>query len=168
MTLMQECGALAVFAERLQRSFHAFRGLNFQHLDLDQVDALIHDLQQDMVLMYLLILFNANKRNALFDRQLMVIGITGPSCSTVSILECLIQLNVLPGFLIKRLLLLFYDAIDRSVLADEADELLYCKTFKPYYDTVQLDSQDPYYLQKKKFVQKREAIHNKYLHKPNN
>ncbi|KAE9293719.1 hypothetical protein PF008_g24726 [Phytophthora fragariae] len=188
--LLQECGALSVFAERLQRSIHAFRGLNFQHLDLDQVDGLITDLQQDMVLVYLLIVFNAHKKNAVFDRQLMVIGIMGPSYSLVSILDCLSQLNVLPGFPIKRLLLLFYEwfsavmgdfdelnalkrlrreqsDIDPSILKDDADGVLHCKTFKPYYDMIQLDTQDPYYLQKKKFVEKREAIHNKYLHKAN-
>ncbi|KAG7398574.1 Striatin-interacting protein 2 [Phytophthora boehmeriae] len=188
--LLQECGALTVFTDRLQRSIHAFRGLNFQHLDLDQVDALINDLQQDMVLVYLLILFNAHKKNAVFDRQLMVIGIMGPSYSLVSILDCLSQLNVLPGFPIKRLLLLFHEwfsavmgdfgdltalkrlrrersDIDPSILKDDAEGVLHCKTFKPYYDTVQLDSQDPYYLQKKKFAKKREAIHNKYLHKAN-
>ncbi|RLN52248.1 hypothetical protein BBJ29_003498 [Phytophthora kernoviae] len=188
--LLEECGALAVFTDRLQRSIHAFRGLNFQHLDLDQVDALINDLQQDMVLVYLLILFNAHKKNAVFDRQLMVIGIMGPSYSLVSILDCLSQLNVLPGFPIKRLLLLFHEwfsavmggfgdltalkrlrrersDIDKSILKDDAEGVLHCKTFKPYYDMVQLDSQDPYYLQKKKFAKKREAIHNKYLHKAN-
>ncbi|GMF16966.1 unnamed protein product [Phytophthora fragariaefolia] len=188
--LLQECGALSVFTERLQRSIHAFRGLNFQHLDLDQVDALITDLQQDMVLVYLLIVFNAHKKNAVFDRQLMMIGIMGPSYSLVSILDCLSQLNVLPGFPIKRLLLLFYEwfaavmgdfdelnalkrlrrecsDIDPSILKDDADGVLHCKTFKPYYDMIQLDTQDPYYLQKKKFAKKREAIHNKYLHKAN-
>ncbi|EGZ23968.1 hypothetical protein PHYSODRAFT_256591 [Phytophthora sojae] len=188
--LLQECGALSVFTERLQRSIHAFRGLNFQHLDLDQVDALITDLQQDMVLVYLLIVFNAHKKNAVFDRQLMMIGIMGPSYSLVSILDCLSQLNVLPGFPIKRLLLLFHEwfsavmgdfdelnalkrlrrersDIDPSILKDDAEGVLHCKTFKPYYDTIQLDSQDPYYLQKKKFAKKREAIHNKYLHKAN-
>ncbi|POM68443.1 Hypothetical protein PHPALM_15400 [Phytophthora palmivora] len=188
--LLQECGALSVFTERLQRSIHAFRGLNFQHLDLDQVDALINDLQQDMVLVYLLIVFNAHKKNAVFDRQLMMTGIMGPSYSLVSILDCLSQLNVLPGFPIKRLLLLFYEwfsaimgtfdelnalkrlrrersDIDPSILKDDADGVLHCKTFKPYYDTIQLDAQDPYYLQKKKFAKKREAIHNKYLHRAN-
>ncbi|KAF4131939.1 hypothetical protein GN958_ATG18972 [Phytophthora infestans] len=171
--LLQECGALTVFTERLQRSIHAFRGLNFQHLDLDQVDVLINDLQQDMVLVYLLIIFNAHKKNAVFDRQLMMIGIMGPSYSLVSILDCLSQLNVLPGFPIKRLLLLFYEwfsavlggfdelnalkrlrreqsDIDPSILKDDADGVLHCKTFKPYNDTIQLDPQDPYYLQKKK------------------
>ncbi|KAL3671872.1 hypothetical protein V7S43_002540 [Phytophthora oleae] len=188
--LLQECGALSVFTERLQRSIHAFRGLNFQHLDLDQVDALINDLQQDMVLVYLLIVFNAHKKNAVFDSQLMMIGIMGPSYSLVSILDCLSQLNVLPGFPIKRLLLLFHEwfsavmgdfdelnslkrlrrersDIDPSILKDDAEGVLHCKTFKPYYDTVQLDTQDPYYLQKKKFAKKREAIHNKYLHRAN-
>ncbi|KUF91453.1 Striatin-interacting protein 1 [Phytophthora nicotianae] len=188
--LLQECGALTVFTERLQRSIHAFRGLNFQHLDLDQVDSLINDLQQDMVLVYLLIVFNAHKKNAVFDRQLMMIGITGPSYSLVSILDCLSQLNVLPGFPIKRLLLLFYEwfsavmggfdelnalkrlrrersDIDPSILKDDAEGVLHCKTFKPYYDTIQLDPQDPYYLQKKKFAKKREVIHNKYLHRAN-
>ncbi|KAF1794664.1 Protein of unknown function DUF3402 [Phytophthora cactorum] len=188
--LLQECGALTVFSERLQRSIHAFRGLNFQHLDLDQVDALINDLQQDMVLVYLLIVFNAHKKNAVFDRQLMMIGIMGPSYSLVSILDCLSQLNVLPGFPIKRLLLLFYEwfsavmggfdelntlkrlrrersDVDPAILKDDAEGVLHCKTFKPYYDTIQLDAQDPYYLQKKKFAKKREAIHNKYLHRAN-
>uniref|UniRef100_H3GFG0 Far11/STRP N-terminal domain-containing protein n=1 Tax=Phytophthora ramorum TaxID=164328 RepID=H3GFG0_PHYRM len=188
--LLQESGALTVFTERLQCSIHAFRGLNFQHLDLDQVDTLINDLQQDMVLVYLMIVFNAHKKNAVFDRQLMMIGIMDPSYSLVSILDCVSQLNVLPGFPIKRLLLLFYEwfsavmgsfdelnalrqlrrersDIDQSILKDDAEGVLHCKTFKPYYDTIQLDTQDPYYLQKKKFAKKREAIHNKYLHKAN-
>ncbi|CAI5703528.1 unnamed protein product [Peronospora effusa] len=188
--LLQECGALSVFTDRLMRSIHAFRGLNFQHLDLDQVDALINDLQQDMVLVYMLIVFNSHKKNVVFDRQLMMIGIINPSYSLVSILDCVSQLNVLPGFPIKRLLLLFYEwfsavmgsfddlaalkrlrrersDIDPSILKDDAEGVLHCKTFKPYYDMIQLDPQDPYYLQKKKFAKKREAIHNKYLHKAN-
>ncbi|CEG41500.1 Uncharacterized conserved protein [Plasmopara halstedii] len=188
--LLQECGALTVFTDHLQRSIHAFRGLNFQHLDLDQVDALISDLQQDMVLVYLLIIFNTHKKNAVFDRQLMIIGIMGPSYALVSILDCLSQLNVLPGFPIKRLLLLFYEwfsaimgdfdelnalkrlrrersDIDLSILNDDAAGVLHCKTFKPYHDVIQLDPQDPYYPQKKKFAKKREIIHNKYLHKAN-
>ncbi|CAH0479342.1 unnamed protein product [Peronospora belbahrii] len=172
--LLQECGALSVFTERLQRSIHAFRGLNFQHLNMDQVDALINDLQQDMVLLYLLIVFNSHKKNVVFDRQLMMVGIMDPSYSLVSILDCLSQLNVLPGFPIKRLLLLFYEwfsavlgsfhdltalkrlrrarsDIDPSILKDDAEGVLHCKTFKPYYDTIQLDTQDPYYLQKRSF-----------------
>ncbi|CAI5741164.1 unnamed protein product [Peronospora destructor] len=188
--LLQECGALSVFTDRLQRSIHAFRGLNFQHLDLDQVDALINDLQQDMVLVYMLIVFNSHKKNVVFDRQLMMVGIMNPSYSLVSILDCVSQLNVLPGFPIKRLLLLFYEwfsavmgsfddlaalkrlrrersDIDPSILRDDVEGVLHCKTFKPYHDMIQLDAQDPYYLQKKKFAKKREAIHNKYLHKAN-
>ncbi|KAI9922650.1 hypothetical protein PsorP6_002355 [Peronosclerospora sorghi] len=188
--LLQECGALSVFTERLQRSIHAFRDLNFQHMDLDKVDELVNELQQDMVLVYLLIVFNSHKQNSVFDRQLMTIGIMKPSYSLVSILDCVSQLNVLPGFPIKRLLLLFYEwfaavvgnfdelnalkrlrrersDIDPSILKDDADGVLHCKTFKPYYDPIQLDSQDPYYLQKKKFAKKREVIHNKYLHKAN-
>lgn len=188
--LLMECGALTVFSDHLQRSVHAFRGLNFQHLDLDQVDALIGDLQRDMVLMYLLIVFNANKQNAVFDRQLMVIGICRPTYSLVTILDCLSQLNVLPGFPIKRLLLLFHEwfaaalggfdslvalkklcrarhVSDPSMLDDEVNGRLLCKTFKKtYHDTAVLESQDPYYLQKLKFVKVREAIHMKYLHTP--
>ncbi|CAI5714245.1 unnamed protein product [Hyaloperonospora brassicae] len=188
--LLQECGALSVFTERLQRSIHAFRGLNFQHLDLDQVDTLIKDLQDDMVLVYLLVVFNSHKRNAVFDRQLMMFAIMDPSSSLVSILDCLSQLNVLPGFPIKRLLLLFYELfsvvmgsfdelhalkrlrrersdIDVSILKDDAEGVLHCKTSKPYVDTIQLDTQDPYYLQKKRFAKKRKDIHNKYLHRAN-
>lgn len=188
--LLMECGALSVFSDHLQRSVHAFRGLNFQHLDLDQVDALIGDLQRDMVLMYLLIVFNANKQNAVFDRQLMIIGICGPTYSLVTILDCLSQLNVLPGFPIKRLLLLFHEwfaavlggfdslvalkklrrarhVSDPAMLDDEVNGRLLCKTFKKtYHDTAVLESQDPYYLQKLKFAKVREAIHMKYLHTP--
>uniref|UniRef100_M4BYX2 Far11/STRP C-terminal domain-containing protein n=1 Tax=Hyaloperonospora arabidopsidis (strain Emoy2) TaxID=559515 RepID=M4BYX2_HYAAE len=188
--LLQECGALSVFTERLQRSIHAFRGLNFQHLDLDQVDTLIKNLQEDMVLVYLLIVFNSHKKNAVFERQLMMFAIMDPSFSLVSILDCLSQLNVLPGFPIKRLLLLFYELfsvvmggfdelnalkrlrreqsdIDVSILKDDAEGVLHCKTSKPYVDTIQLDAQDPHYLQKKRFAKKREEIHNKYLHRAN-
>lgn len=187
--LLQECGALTVFSDHLQQSIHAFRGLNFQHLDLDRVDSLIGDLQRDMVLMYLLIVFNSHRRNAVFDRQLMIIGIGDPTYSLVTILDCLSQLNVLPGFPIKRLLLLFsewfsavlgsFDALeevkkrrkaqsarDSEVAKDEANGLLLCKTFKPFVDTTMIDSQDPYYLQKLKFAKLREQIHNKYMHKP--
>lgn len=188
--LLQECGALSVFAQHLQRSIHAFRTLNFQHLDIDRVDSLIAELQQDMVLMYHLILFNTNKQNAVFDRQLMMIGMGTPSYSLVTILDCLSQMNVIPGFPIKRLLLLFYEwfsavlgsfdtlaklkqlrkarnAADKTLLDDEANGLLQCKTFKPFQDTMAaLDPQDPYYLQKKKFSKLRESIHQKYRHHP--
>lgn len=190
--LLQECGALTVFSQHLQRSIHALRSLNFQHVDIDKVDALIGELQQDMVLMFHLILFNANKENAVFDRQLMMIGIEAPSYLLVTMLDCLSQMNVLPGFPIKRLLLLFYEwfgsvlgsfdtisklkllrkarnGTDKTVLEDEMNGLLQCKTFKLYQETTAtsaLDAQDPYYLQKKKFAKLREAIHDKYRHRP--
>lgn len=188
--LLHECGALPVFSDLLQQSVHAFRGLNFQHLDLDKVDQLVGDLQRDMTLMYLLIVFNAHRQNAVFDRQLMVLGIGAPTYSLVTILDCLSQLNVLPGFPIKRLLLLFHEwfaavlgnfdslaalkklrrernGTDPSVFADEAKGRLTCKTLKKtYHDTAVLENQDPYYLQKLKFAKMREEIHNKYLHKP--
>ncbi|KAF1318673.1 hypothetical protein FI667_g13687, partial [Globisporangium splendens] len=187
--LLQECGALTVFSQHLQRSIYAFRTLNFQHLDIDQVDSLIADLQQDMVLLYHLILFNANKQNAVFDRELMMIGMGTPTHGLVTILDCLSQMNVIPGFPIKRLLLLFYEwfsavvgnfdtlaklkrlrkarsGVDKVQLEDEANGLLQCKTFKPFQDTAVLDPQDPYYLQKKKFAKLRERIHEKYRHHP--
>lgn len=190
--LLMECGALTVFSQHLQRSIHALRSLNFQHVDIDKVDTLIGELQQDMVLMFHLILFNANKQNAVFDRQLMMIGIEAPSYLLVTMLDCLSQMNVLPGFPIKRLLLLFYEwfsavlgsfdtisklkllrkarnGTDKTLLEDEANGLLQCKTFKPYQETAAtsaLDTQDPYYLQKKKFAKLREAIHDKYRHRP--
>lgn len=188
--LLQECGALTVFSQQLLRSIHALRTLDFQRVDVDKVDEHICELQQDMVLLYLLMLFNANKQHrAVFDRELVAIGISAPSYALVTILDCLSQLNVLPGFPIKRLLLLAYEwlgavlgdfdtlaslkrlrrarhATDVTALDDDANGLLQCKTFKPYYESpAALDPQDPYYLQKKKFVKLRESIHDKYRHR---
>ncbi|TYZ59796.1 hypothetical protein PybrP1_001408 [[Pythium] brassicae (nom. inval.)] len=190
--LLQECGALPVFAQHLLRSVHALRALNFQTVDVDKVDALIGELQRDMVLLFHLIVFNANKpHSAVFDRELMAIGLGAPSHVLVVIMDCLAQLNVLPGFPIKRLLLLAYEwlsavlgdfaalsalkrlrrarnAMDTTLLEDEARGLLPCKTFKAYAElpAAALDPQDPFLLQKKKFAKLREAIHDKYRHRP--
>lgn len=194
--LLQECGALPVFTQQLLRSMHTFRSLNFQAVDVDKVDALIRELQRDMVLLFHLIVFNANQpHSAVFDRELMVVGFDAPSCVLTVIMDCLAQLNGLPGFPIKRLLLLTYEwlsavlgdfaalaalkrlrrarnATDTTLLDDEARGLLLCKTFKAYTElpaavpTAVLDLQDPFLLQKKKFAKLREAIHDKYRHRP--
>ncbi|GLD97527.1 hypothetical protein PINS_up006217 [Pythium insidiosum] len=190
--LLQDCGALSVFSQHLQRSIHAFRTLNFQHLDVDQVDTMIRELQQDMVLMFMLILFNANRQNASFDRQLLFLGTSAPTYTLVAIIDCLIQMNVLPGFPIKRLLMLFHEwfaailgdsvaldklkllrksrhpDVDKNVLADETSGLRLCKSFKEFTDpqSAALDPQDAYYLQKKRFAKIRREIHDKYRHRP--
>lgn len=195
--LLQECGALPAFTQQLLRSIHALRALNFQVVDVDKVDALIGELQRDMVLLFHLIVFNANKpHSAVFDRELMAIGLGGPSHALATIMDCLAQMNVLPGFPIKRLLLLLYEwlsavlgdfaalsalkrlrrarnATDKTLLEDEANGLLQCKTFKPYAEVpaaaaaaAALDPQDPYVLPKKKFAKLRESIHEKYRHRP--
>jgi hypothetical protein len=188
--LLQECGALTVFADHFLHSIHAFRSLNYQHLDNEQLETMIRNFQQDMVLMYLLIVFNTNRQKTVFDRQLYVIATSDPSYALVAIIDCLVQLNVLPGFPIKRLLMLFsewFSAIlgdaatleklkvlrktrhpetDPQWMAAEAKGLRLCKSFKEYTDKVVIDPQDPFYIQKKKFAKTRAQIHAKYLHRP--
>ncbi|KAJ0411183.1 hypothetical protein ATCC90586_008899 [Pythium insidiosum] len=163
--LLQDCGALSVFSEHLQRSIHAFRTLNFQHLDMDQVDTMIRELQQDMVLMFMLILFNANRQNASFDRQLLFLGTSAPSYTLVAIIDCLIQMNVLPGFPIKRLLMLFHEWF-AAILGDTValDKLKLLRSFKEFTDShsMALDPQDAYYLQKRRFAKIRQEIHDNF------
>ncbi|KAJ0406913.1 hypothetical protein P43SY_001764 [Pythium insidiosum] len=164
--LLQDCGALSVFSEHLQRSIHAFRTLNFQHLDMDQVDTMIRELQQDMVLMFMLILFNANRQNASFDRQLLFLGTSAPSYTLVAIIDCLIQMNVLPGFPIKRLLMLFHEWF-AAILGDTValDKLKLLRSFKEFTDShsMALDPQDAYYLQKRRFAKIRQEIHDNHV-----
>lgn len=184
--MLHECGALSVFTQQLLAALDAFRTVNL--MDFDQVDVLIQNLRQAMVLLYLLLVFNVNKQNAVFDRQLFTLGTSAPTYALVTILDSLCQLNVIPGFPIKRLLLLaseWLQAIlgsvdslraikrlrlarnttDPSVIEDEAAGLQPCKSFKSYYDRVQLDPQDQYYLEKQKFAQLREKLHEKYRHR---
>ncbi|DBA01795.1 TPA: hypothetical protein N0F65_002911 [Lagenidium giganteum] len=187
--MLQDCGALSIVTQGFLRSVHGFLNLNFQHMDLDKLNTMIEEFHHDMVLLYMLILFNANKQNPVFDRQLYLLGTSTPTYGLVAIMDCLNQMNALPGFPIKRLLMVFYEwfeavmgditmleklknlrrlhnGTDPAVLADEANGLHRCKSFNTYHDQVFLDPQDPYVLQKLKFVKVREGIHNKYLHKP--
>jgi hypothetical protein len=191
--IFQECGALPIFTQELLKSLNAFKMLNSQQMDVDQVESMIQDLHKDMTLMYLLIVFNANQvTKTCFDRHLAFLGSTHPCQALVAMLDCLTQMNVLPGFPIKRLLLLFYEWFS-AVFGDtemldglkkirrdhhlsqqekkiytirDLDDPMRCKVYTPFQDVVFLDPQDPYYLQKKKFTNIRRKIHEKYYHQP--
>ncbi|CCI44704.1 unnamed protein product [Albugo candida] len=178
---MQECGAVEVYVALLLQSIYDLEQINLQHTDQDKYQSMTMSLQTNLVLVYLLIVFNRDRQLGTFDRQMYALGVRGPTFALTAIMECLEKFHSVPSFPTKRLLMLFFEWFS-LILGDHktleklkrrrrrfnhtTNGAIVVKSFGNYRDTATVDPQDPYLMPKKKLGKVREQIHQQYAYQP--
>nr|CCA27130.1 conserved hypothetical protein [Albugo laibachii Nc14] len=178
---MQECGAVEVYVALLLQSIHDLEQINVQHMDQDKYHSLTTSLQTNLVLVYLLIVFNRDRKSVTFDRQMHALGVRGPTFALTAVMECLEKFHSVPSFPTKRLLMLFNEWFSLVLGDHKTIEKLkrrrrrfncsingtsIMKSFGKYRDTAPLEPQDPYFMPKEKLGETRERIHQQYAYQP--
>ncbi|RHY54010.1 hypothetical protein DYB38_004521 [Aphanomyces astaci] len=174
-----DAGALPTYTQHLLRAMTSLKGLNFQYMELEMVERLLGQLNRAITMLYLVVTLSPHASRPAMQRSLVDVGLFPPHQLLVDIFDCLQVHHAIPGFPIKRLMLLVYVWIT-TILGDlnELDRLKAARRQhhhlgtnsdslkKPATVPLGDPATDPLYPTRVKTQAARDAIHAKYLHRP--
>ncbi|KDO29650.1 hypothetical protein SPRG_05602 [Saprolegnia parasitica CBS 223.65] len=159
--VLSAAGAIPIFAQHLARAMLNLKGLNFQYMDIDQIERLFGQLNRALTMLYLTIVLSPD--SVCLERSLFELGVCQPKQVLFDIFDCLQAHYAVAGFPLKRIMLLLYAWITPL----EIPTKLQCKSIKrlvvvPIAEPVS----DPLYVAKVKAQNQRDSIYASYIHKP--
>ncbi|KAF0714263.1 Aste57867_3978 [Aphanomyces stellatus] len=180
--VLTHAGALPIFTAHLIRVMQGLRSINFQYVDIDIVERALSQLNRAITLLYLVV--TLTPMSGAFQRALLDIGLFPPRQFLTDLFDCLQHHHNVPGFPVKRLVLLLYvwlssvvgDLNDLAALkdarrrhhnlpSDDATRLV-AKSLKKPIPMPLGDPTDALYPVRFKAQAARDAIYTKYIHKP--
>ncbi|OQS01496.1 hypothetical protein ACHHYP_00658 [Achlya hypogyna] len=181
--VLNEAGAFPIFAQHLVRAMQALKGLNFQYMDIDQLERLFGQINRALTMLYLVLVLSPD--SACFERTLFDVGLSAPKQVLMEVMDCLQAHHSVAGFPVKRVMLLLNAWLSRMLgdlprltqlktdrrtfhnLPLEVPTKLQCKSIRrPVVVPITEPVTDPLYLPKFKAQTQRDRIYTQYIHKP--
>ncbi|ETV95335.1 hypothetical protein, variant [Aphanomyces invadans] len=177
---LMDAGALPIYTQHLVRAMASLKGLNFQNMELE-----LGKLNRAITMLYLVVTLSPASSRSSVQRALVDVGFFAPQQLLVDVLDCLQTHHTVPGFPIKRMMLLVY--VWTTTILGDLNELDRLKAARRLHHNLALDDSsrwqcksikkpsvvqlgdpatDPMYPVRAKAQATREAIHAKYMHKP--